>query len=669
MTFEISETLIHAISWTVVHSLWQASLVALILSVVYAYVPKKQSNIRYNIGLTGLFVTTLLGIITFLLYYMSSQSSGEQLITATEIATAEILISQAALESEGWLLNMRNYGSVISQVWLVGVIIMGIKLMIGYGYIQYLNHPSGLRRNPDLEIILQRLQSRFQLRTRIMIAETNKVVSPMVSGFVKPLILFPVGMINQLELHEVEAILAHEIAHIKRNDWIINLLQSLVEVIFYYHPAVWWMSSRVRQERENCCDDFAIAQGYDRITYARILVKLKEQELQSNSGLALSFYKSKNTLMNRIKRILGQSTGHSSIREKLIALALIGTVAVAYAGTFMAPEKLNIPLLNEDKELTLDYDHYSEIALPSIHTMIQDTVPKRKRSKAFTMKQNDGKSYRIESENGEITRLEVDGEVIPPEDYDEYLEEIESNGNWDSFNFEDGSFRMFNMDDGPFFQFGEMEPIEIEEFSREMSRLAEKMGKFKFDGMHEFDWDGFGNMEFHSFDLDSLTEHFEGMNEEHQLKMEELMHRLNEMNLEGLEELKELERFEHMKGLEKLERLKELEGLEGLEGLRGFENFNFVFPDFEGFDYDFGGTVNQKIGRSLNQDGLLKIGTENEVELTGKHLKINGEKQPSNIHDKYKRIFEKSTGMNLTDDSKVKFNVTGKESKGNMRRI
>jgi beta-lactamase regulating signal transducer with metallopeptidase domain len=662
MIIQLSESFIHAISWTVIHSIWQISLLALCLIIANHYLPKKQSSLRYNIGLSLMALGFITGMATFLWYYLDpgAGNAGTEILLTLE--QSEFIKSSSEL-SQTWSSIIHNHSALITQIWIIGVIILTVKLLIGYGYIQYLNHHSGLALNAHLEYKLERLKSRLGITTNIIIAETHKIVSPIVTGFIKPTILFPVGLVTQLEPEEIEAILVHELGHIKRNDWLFNMIQSLVEIIYYYHPAMWWISAQVRKERENCCDDYALQNGYDRISYAKILVKLKEIELSHKPMLAMSFLNSKNELMNRIKRILGQYPARNAFREKLIALVLICTVAVAYAGNWSKNENINIPFLMNDEELKVELSESDMIDIPSFRT-VADTIPGKKKSKTFTLKQNDGKSYKIESENGEITRMEVDGEVISPEHYDQYIDEMPHGGKWDyHFDFDndfgDMPFNM-NMDGMKFF---EMDEEQSRRLAESMERLSERLGRMDFSELEDYDWEGFDHMEFRSFDMDSLMSGMWGKDGESFQQLEEMMKRLNDMRFEELEGLNRLEELEGLNRLEELEHLKELEQLKGLE------HFDFEFPDFNSFNYRWESNANQTMSRSLNQDGLLKIDEENEIELTDKHLKINGEKQPGNIHDKYKRMFEKSTGMKITDDFKVKFNVTGKESKSRMRRI
>ena len=106
-------------------------------------------------------------------------------------------------------------------------------------------------------------------------------------GWLRPVILFPASALTGLSAEQLEALLAHELAHIRRYDYLVNLLQTTVETLFFYHPAVWWVSAQVRQEREHCCDDLAVAACGDVLTYARALTAL-EQLRGSEPQLAAS---------------------------------------------------------------------------------------------------------------------------------------------------------------------------------------------------------------------------------------------------------------------------------------------------------------------------------------------------------------------------------------------
>ncbi len=148
----------------------------------------------------------------------------------------------------------------------------------------------------------------------------------MVIGWVRPVILLPASALTGLTPQQLEAIIAHELAHIRRHDYLINMLQALVETLLFYHPAVWWVSRRIRQEREHCCDDLAVAVCGDAFAYARALL---EMERLRAAGPQLAVAANGGLLMNRIQRLIGAQPQHTNRFAGLFAgvIALMTVVS------------------------------------------------------------------------------------------------------------------------------------------------------------------------------------------------------------------------------------------------------------------------------------------------------------------------------------------------------
>ena len=147
-------------------------------------------------------------------------------------------------------------------------------------------------------------------------------------GFLKPIILLPVGLASGLSTKQLEAILAHELAHIKRYDYAINILQSVVEALYFFHPALWWLSSKVRIERENCCDDMAILICEDKLALAQALTAI--ETYRQTPTLVMAFLAHKNQLLNRIKRVLGVSERQSFGVNNLVGISLIALLLMGF---------------------------------------------------------------------------------------------------------------------------------------------------------------------------------------------------------------------------------------------------------------------------------------------------------------------------------------------------
>jgi HEAT repeat protein len=160
----------------------------------------------------------------------------------------------------------------------------------------------------------------------VLLLESALVRVPTVIGWLRPFILLPVGALTGLTTRQLEAIIAHELAHIRRHDYLINLLQAVVETLLFYHPAVWWVSRRIRQEREHCCDDLAVAVCGDPLIYARALLEMEQLRA---AGPQLAMAANGGLLMNRIQRLVGAQTPHTNRFSGLFAGVIALTTLVS----------------------------------------------------------------------------------------------------------------------------------------------------------------------------------------------------------------------------------------------------------------------------------------------------------------------------------------------------
>jgi beta-lactamase regulating signal transducer with metallopeptidase domain len=165
---------------------------------------------------------------------------------------------------------------ILVGVWLLGVLICSIRPIWGL-WIQWRLRHTGLQPVPEsIQSTLNALIQKLRLTRAVRIAESALVKVPLVVGYVHPMILLPASVITGLTSSQLEAVLAHEMAHVRRHDWLINTLQVIAETLLFYHPAVWWLSSRIRHERELCCDDIALGLDVDKAVFARTLLTLEE---------------------------------------------------------------------------------------------------------------------------------------------------------------------------------------------------------------------------------------------------------------------------------------------------------------------------------------------------------------------------------------------------------
>jgi hypothetical protein len=208
-------------------------------------------------------------------------------------------------------------------VWFLIICAKSIQLLVGLIGVRRLKHTKVNQVTVDWYNRLQQLAHSLEIKKRIELLESGLAKVPMVIGALKPVILMPIGLLTALSTEEVEAILVHELAHIKRRDYLVNLLQSLMEIVFFFNPAVLWISQLIKAERENCCDDMVLSQRSNKVSYIRALISCEEYQA-AVPAYAMSFAGDKATLMSRVKRMVSNRNHTLNLFEKtVLAVCLV----------------------------------------------------------------------------------------------------------------------------------------------------------------------------------------------------------------------------------------------------------------------------------------------------------------------------------------------------------
>jgi beta-lactamase regulating signal transducer with metallopeptidase domain/protocatechuate 3,4-dioxygenase beta subunit len=232
--------------------------------------------------------------------------------------------------------------------WVAGTLALALWRLGGWTYLRRLCRLGTRPASDAAGQMLDRLRKRLEIDRAVQLLESTRIEVPAVIGWLRPVILLPVSILSELPADQLELILAHELAHIRRHDFLLNLLQTAVETLLFYHPAVWWVSCRIRIEREACCDDLAVA-GYppgggDRLLYARALTRLEELRhppagpLAARVGVAADGA----PLLPRIRRVVGlpgsdQEGRRTWLGGSIAVLLLVGAL-VGYAATAGEPQ-------------------------------------------------------------------------------------------------------------------------------------------------------------------------------------------------------------------------------------------------------------------------------------------------------------------------------------------
>ena len=403
----LTSPLAERIGLTLLHSLWQLALIGALAYLLLECLRKASPHIRYLVAYSTLALMVLCPVMTFHLRTstepnhpktianspntLASESSfpseaaslslGETpdstlisknlssqieapataIALATESPTTKPAVSlknpttetspspplQSTQTWQSWLnqlsARIAPWHPRLAVFWLVGFLFITFRNLGGCHATRRLRVHSNDPDDKRLQAMIATLSSRLGIKGTVQLRESNKVQTPILFGWLKPLILTPVGLLSQLSNEQLEALLAHELAHVRRHDYLFNILQTVAESLLFFHPAVWWLSRRIRLEREFCCDDLAVSLSSDHISYAQALASIEESRGLIGSGLSAG----EKPLLLRIKRVLGLGPARSG-RLSLLGISGGGLLLTLFCG---------LALLGHSQELNKDSEN------------------------------------------------------------------------------------------------------------------------------------------------------------------------------------------------------------------------------------------------------------------------------------------------------------------------
>lgn len=408
----VSERVIYALSWTLLHSIWQGAVLALTAGLLLILGQKMTANARYNLLVGALFLFVLSVVITASCEWQQP----DKVETLNSIAIAPVAIHpeqqfrNSSSMTTAWFKDFQHIFTVyidqhalqIIVFWMLILLFNTLRMVKDLRYLYRVRRHRTQLPERQWEIRLRTLTDQMGLRYLVRLLESDWVKTPSAIGFLKPIILLPVGLLNNLPIEQVEAILLHELAHIRRNDYLVNFIQCLLEQAFFFNPGLLWVSALIRQERENCCDDLAVSVLNNKTHYIRALVAFQEFNLKS-PRYALGFADQKMPLLDRVKRLINHHNYKTlSLMEKISLLA--GLLLIS-AVTFVSLQKSHAQSTNSSKSfstITFTGDG-SELNPQDVYT-----------------KDQKGKTYHVKRVDGKIVELKVNDKTIDPKHYDDY---------------------------------------------------------------------------------------------------------------------------------------------------------------------------------------------------------------------------------------------------------
>ena len=362
-----------ALGWALVHFVWQGAALAVILGVLLSLTRVTAARARYGMALATLVAMFIAPAVTaFQLYQAPARSPAPPAAEQTQIVTEDtpsaspshslrepankalppaaaipaaptvtsrfVPVRALLIPALPWLVGL----------WAAGVVVLSVRLARGWTTARRLRTDGTRPSSPALLAMLERLAARLRVSRPVQLVESAIVEVPAVIGWLKPVILVPASALTGLTPQQIEVLLAHELAHVRRHDYIVNLIQSVIETLLFYHPAVWWVSRRVREEREHCCDDLVVRVCGDPDLYASALVGMERlRSVPPSARLALAATGSGGSLVHRVRRLIVPATARGEFFPRwaagvaAVTIALLATGGAQVAGTPQTAEAMD----------------------------------------------------------------------------------------------------------------------------------------------------------------------------------------------------------------------------------------------------------------------------------------------------------------------------------------
>jgi len=314
-----------ALALALLHSLWQDALVGVAAALALRAMARASASVRHAVGMAFLAAMLLVPAAQFVLLLRAIGGSWHEgllpVMTALRLGEAANRIMQASSPFAPWVV----------LTWLAGVALVGLRHLAGLRAVGVMERGPFHPLPPAWQQRVDELRRALRIARAVSVRVTDEVFAPCAARLMRPLIWVPLSLLLRAPREQVEALLAHELAHIARRDWLWNGLQCAIEALLFFHPAVWWLGRRVRREREHACDDLAVVACGNPIALAQALAGLA-RERHAASPLVLAARGG--SLLQRITRLLSgpPAPGRGGAFTMLGTLALSATLLVAQVG-------------------------------------------------------------------------------------------------------------------------------------------------------------------------------------------------------------------------------------------------------------------------------------------------------------------------------------------------
>jgi|GEM_PF-4551996 len=608
---------LESIAWSLIHSLWQSAILVLIVVITLKKVQKENARLRHFIFFNALMIMLITSVFTWIVVQHNLPKI-DPVTSQTVLDISAIPSFHSAQEVIQATADSLLYLKLFIVFWISGVLLLSLRFLLGGIYLSRLRMVGKQEIDEVLIRHWNKMMKEIGLGQKVKVFSSTLVDAPLTYGFFRPVILIPASLITTFPIEQLDLILMHEIMHIKRRDYLINIVQSIIEIIFFFNPFVWWISNRLRQERENCCDD-GVVEHTDPILYAKTLTEIESNRILINKQqLYMSASNNKNFLLKRIQRIMKTKKHKKNLASRLI-VALILVLSLGLI-SWIAPNNTKWEDANFDhvKELKTDFDQLKKLeslnSSGKLNTL--DKLESLNRLRSLKNLSSLKKLAKLKKPQDLPKQLLVAPDST--EDYKEMIKRMEERliaaearikeleARELSFNFDSKQmdFDSLNLNFSHNFNFSELEDL-FESYENVIWA-----GDWDFDSL-----EALKNYKFH-FDFD-----------------EEELSLANEALQEAYEALKESE-IQASK-IHKKEMVKALKAIEEASAELKEADQQIIIA---GEEIKIVSKNLKEIKKELVKDKLIKKNEDYSIEITDEEMFLNGEKQSEEVFKKYKKM-------------------------------
>jgi beta-lactamase regulating signal transducer with metallopeptidase domain len=386
----IPEPILRALCWTLLHSLWQGLLFAGVAGVVLVLTRRSAAALRYNLLCGGVVLFLIVSGFTF--YQQLRMDGVEQTRRAQGLDGSAVrggdpgLMRIGIAEPAGYGVSagvdaltgyFNTHAALVVLIWGIVFLARWVQLLSGWVHTQRIRHYENEPAPEQWRQRLAQLLEKLRISRPVSLLESALVKVPVVVGAVKPVILVPVGMLAHLSAEQVESILLHELAHIRRKDYLFNFIQHIIDTLFFFNPALRWVSSLIRAERENCCDDIAIRETGSRRRLIEALVSFHEYR-HTASGYALGFATTENQVVRRVKRIVDRTNHSLNAGERFLLTGGLLVLCTAFVTLRQGRGKAGQQVPTETQAKNAQAAEPGMDAMPAVHPEAMKHFDERK---------------------------------------------------------------------------------------------------------------------------------------------------------------------------------------------------------------------------------------------------------------------------------------------------